>query len=64
MATWEDEDDSLRRFPQFMAWGQAVANWGGDVMLRHVDSLPVKKKPKEKRERKPNTKYSDLEWGK
>jgi hypothetical protein len=37
---------------------------GGDVMVRHVDSLPVKKMPKEKRVRKPNTKYSSLEWGK
>lgn len=28
LATWEDEDDLLHRFPQFTAWEQAVANGG------------------------------------
>ena len=30
LATWEDEDDLLRRFPSFTAWGQAVA-YGGEM---------------------------------
>ena len=29
LATWEDEDELLRMFLEFMAWGQAVVEEGG-----------------------------------
>jgi hypothetical protein len=59
LATWEDEDDLLRRFPQFTAWGQAVANGGGNVTVRTVDSLKLSK-----RKKRPNTKYAAPDWSK
>jgi hypothetical protein len=31
MATWEDLEDLLRRFPKEPAWGQAVFQGGGIV---------------------------------
>ena len=34
LVTWEDEDEVLRLFSRFTAWGQAVANRGGDVTVR------------------------------
>lgn len=31
LATWEDEDDLKRRFPEASAWGQAASKGGGNV---------------------------------
>jgi hypothetical protein len=62
LATWEDEDDILRRYPKFTAWGQAVANGGGNVMVRKMPDGPGSKKSK--RSRKPNPKYSGPSWKK
>jgi hypothetical protein len=64
LATWEAEDELLRRYPNFTAWGQAVANGGGNVTVRFVDGSSTAKKPKEKRSRKHNSKYNGSEWGK
>jgi len=62
MATWEDEDDLLQRFLEFTAWGQAVANEGGDVTVWPADKLPSLRSPKPKRERRPSAKYAGPEW--
>ena len=62
LATWEDEDDLLRMFSEFTAWGQAVANGGGDVMVRPADKLPSLRSPKLKRERRHSTRYAGPEW--
>lgn len=59
LATWEDEDGLLQRFPEFTAWGQAVANGGGNVTVRSVDNLKLSK-----RKRRPSTKYGGPEWSK
>jgi len=52
----------LQRFPEFTAWGQAVANGGGDVTVRSADKLPSLRSPKLKRERRPSTRYAGSEW--
>ena len=62
LATWEDEDDLLRMFSEFTAWGQAVANGGGDVTVRHINKLPISKCPRLKRKRRPNTRYDGPKW--
>jgi len=54
LATWE-EDEIIRLFPEFMAWGQAVANGGGNVIVRKVPASPEGKRSK--RARKPNPKF-------
>jgi len=62
LATWEDKDDILWRYLEFTAWGQAVANGGGNVMVRKMPDGPGSKKSK--RSRKPNPKYSGPSWKK
>jgi hypothetical protein len=34
MATWEDEDEFIARFPSLTAWGQASSKGGGNVTTR------------------------------
>jgi hypothetical protein len=58
MATWEDEDDFLRRFLEFTAWGQAIANGGDDVTIRPIDRLPSFRRLRPKRNTRPNTRYA------
>jgi hypothetical protein len=60
LATWEEEDEILRLFPEFTAWGQAVANGGGNVTVRKVSAGSEGKKSK--RTKKPNLKYHGLGW--
>jgi len=59
LATWEDEDEVLRLFPDFTAWGQAVANEGGDVTVR---IKAPEGSTKTKRPRKPNTRVIGPDW--
>ena len=63
LATWEDEDDMLLRFPDVSAWGQAAAKGGGDVTDVGA-SQTQKDGPREKHNRKPNNKTSGPEWTK
>jgi hypothetical protein len=60
LATWEEEDEILRLFPEFTAWGQAVANGGGNVTVRKVSAGSEGKKSK--RTKKPNPKYHGPGW--
>jgi len=55
LATWEEEDEIIRLFPEFTAWGQADANGGGNVIVRKVPASPEGKRSK--RARKPNPKF-------
>jgi len=61
LATWE-EDEIIRLFPEFMAWGQAVANGGGNVIVCKVPASPEGKRSK--RARKPNPKFHGPSWKK
>jgi hypothetical protein len=58
LATWEDEDELVRVFPYFMAWGHAVAK-EGDVTVR---VKPPELWPKSKRPKKPNPKVFGPDW--
>jgi hypothetical protein len=61
LATWEEEDEIVRMFPEFTARGQAISNDGGDVMVRKRSSVPSKKS---KRPKKPNQKFAGPAWSK
>ena len=54
----EDEDEVLRLFSRFTAWGQAVANRGGDVTLR---AKAPGEGVKSKRPMKPNPQFVGLD---
>jgi hypothetical protein len=60
LATWEEEDEILQLFLEFTAWGQVVANGGGNVTVRKVSTGSEGKKSK--RTKKPNPKYHDPGW--
>jgi len=51
----------LRKFPEFTAWGQAIANGESDVTVRDINQLPISKTPRPTRKRRPNAKYAGLE---
>jgi hypothetical protein len=38
LATWEDFEALKQRFPHASAWGQAVANGGGNVTITATDT--------------------------
>jgi hypothetical protein len=61
LATWEEEDEILRLFPEFTAWGQAVSNGGGDVTVHKRPDSPSKKNTRLK---KPNPKFVGPAWSK
>jgi len=63
LATWEDEDEIIRLYPDFTVWGEAVSKDGGDVTVARP--VPVNtKSSRAKRSRKPNTRVTSPEWRK
>lgn len=62
MATWEDEDILFHKFPEFSAWGQAVAKEGGDVAVPERVQPKTNFIPRSERSKKPNQRYKGAEW--
>jgi hypothetical protein len=58
LATWEDEAAIIARFPEVAAWGQAVTEGGENVMTSNEPT--VRSRPR--REKRPNSRLSGLEW--
>jgi hypothetical protein len=68
LATWEDFEALKQRFPHASAWGQAVANGGGNVTITATDTEEVAPTGEAGSSRascrlkRPNVKVTDPEW--
>jgi hypothetical protein len=68
LATWEDFEAPKQRFPHAPAWGQAVANGGGNVTIAATDTeevAPIGEAGSSRashRLKRPNVKVSGPEW--